>query len=628
MKLARSVWISRGMSFRRTAPMRVGRQLFSRGLTRGKVLEFFAAQPRCAVAPEACGGAHHWARELTILGHEVRLIPPAYVKPFIKRRKNDAADAKAICETMQRPNMRFVAIQSEEQQVSALVFRARGLLVRQGTQTLNAIRGHTAECGWVAPKGPAWVTKLGDLTAAITVAPLRGRRKLRSVVLDSPNFKDWSIIRSAALVTTCLAGMTMGITPLMAQDASEIARLRAELAALKANQQQTAQRIVSIERALVRIAGPETGPETSAPRRVGTSNSRQDAASTAQQMLPEGIASRFDVSGDVRVRYEANQGDADARNRHRGVVRARLRGTYAINDALTAGAQLSTGDDGDPNTADVTLGNFDDDLTVSLDQVYLRGKFGGLTLTGGKVPQPFRRTDLVWDGDVSPQGISAAYSIALPGGLTAKAAGLYFQIDESTFAADTSMTGAQAEFASSAGVVGFGVAVGYFDYRLRHLGGADSGDFRSNLLLPDGSYLSDFDLLDVIATVSFGGFGEHWPVTLVGDYVHNFGAEVDADTGFGGEVSVGRASRPGDWKFGYGYAQAEVDAVFAAFSHDNLGIATNYRLHTISIDYVPMPHTGLNLTWYRYRPLDALYSGSNDPTDWLHRIRLNLMVDF
>ena len=140
-----------------------GRQLFSCRITRAKLLEFFAGQPRCLVALEACGGAHHWARELTRQGHDVRLIPPAYVKPFVKRQKNDAADAEAICEAVQRPNMRFVAIKSEEQQASALVFRTRDLLVRQRTQTINAIRGHMAEYGWVAPKGPSWVTMLGDL---------------------------------------------------------------------------------------------------------------------------------------------------------------------------------------------------------------------------------------------------------------------------------------------------------------------------------------------------------------------------------------------------------------------------------------------------------------------------------
>jgi transposase len=140
-----------------------GRALFSRKVSRTKLLEFFSKQPRCLVALEACGGAHHWARELTLLGHWVKLIPPAYVKPFVKRNKNDAADAEAICEAAQRPNMRFVAIKSEEQQALALVFRTRDLLVRQRTQLINAIRGHLTEYGWVAPKGPSHISVLGEL---------------------------------------------------------------------------------------------------------------------------------------------------------------------------------------------------------------------------------------------------------------------------------------------------------------------------------------------------------------------------------------------------------------------------------------------------------------------------------
>lgn len=140
-----------------------GRQVFSRKIGRGKLLDFFSAQPRCLVALEACGGAHHWARELMRLGHEVRLIPPAYVKPFVKRHKNDATDAEAISEAAQRPNMRYVAVKSEEQQASALVFRTRDLLVRQRTQLINAIRGHLTEYGWVAPKGRSYVALLGDL---------------------------------------------------------------------------------------------------------------------------------------------------------------------------------------------------------------------------------------------------------------------------------------------------------------------------------------------------------------------------------------------------------------------------------------------------------------------------------
>jgi transposase len=120
---------------------------------------------------EACAGAHHWGRELQRLGHEVRLIPPVYVKPFVKRQKNDAADAEAICEAAQRPTMRFVPVKSEEQQASAAVFRARDLLARQRTQLLNALRGLLAEHGWAAPKGlfhaGAMMAKIEDPACAL-----------------------------------------------------------------------------------------------------------------------------------------------------------------------------------------------------------------------------------------------------------------------------------------------------------------------------------------------------------------------------------------------------------------------------------------------------------------------------
>ena len=143
-----------------------GTPVFSRRITRAKLIPFFASQPKCTVAMEACSGSHYWARELQRIGHEVRLIAPSYVKAYVKRQKNDAADAAAICEAAQRPTMRFVAMKSEEQQASAAVFRARDLVVRQRTQTINALRGLLAEYGWIAPKGlfhvAAMMTRIED----------------------------------------------------------------------------------------------------------------------------------------------------------------------------------------------------------------------------------------------------------------------------------------------------------------------------------------------------------------------------------------------------------------------------------------------------------------------------------
>ena len=132
-----------------------GHAVIRKKLRRDQVLAYFNQVPPCVVAMEACGGAHFWGREIGKLGHEVRLIPPAYVKPFVKRQKNDAADAEAICEAAQRPSMRFVPVKCEATQGAAMVFRVRELLIRQRTQAINALRGHLAEFGAVVPQGAA-----------------------------------------------------------------------------------------------------------------------------------------------------------------------------------------------------------------------------------------------------------------------------------------------------------------------------------------------------------------------------------------------------------------------------------------------------------------------------------------
>lgn len=130
-----------------------GRAVLRRRLSRGELLAFFAKLPPCLVGMEACSSAHHWAREMGRLGHTVRLIPPQYVKPYVKRNKTDAADAEAICEAVARPNMRFVPIKTSQQQGVLALHRARALLVRQRTAAVNAARGLLAEFGVVAGKG-------------------------------------------------------------------------------------------------------------------------------------------------------------------------------------------------------------------------------------------------------------------------------------------------------------------------------------------------------------------------------------------------------------------------------------------------------------------------------------------
>lgn len=137
-----------------------GYAVLRRRLGRSEVLVFFARLSPCLVGMEACSSAHHWARELARLGHDVRLIPPQYVKPYVKRNKTDAADAEAICEAVTRPNMRFVPVKTREQQAILALHRVRSLLVRQRTASINAVRGLLSEFGLVAGKGSSRVVEL------------------------------------------------------------------------------------------------------------------------------------------------------------------------------------------------------------------------------------------------------------------------------------------------------------------------------------------------------------------------------------------------------------------------------------------------------------------------------------
>lgn len=176
LDLAKNVFHAHGAS-------ESGSVVFRKKLTRNQVLPFLSEQPGCIVAMEACATAHGWAREIERLGHSPRLVPPQYVKPYVKRQKNDMADAEAIAEASSRPTMRFVEIKSEGQQVSAMAYRTRQMFVGQRTQTINALRAHLAEHGVIAATSKCGLKKLSAMIDDQTVTmPCKVRELARVYV--------------------------------------------------------------------------------------------------------------------------------------------------------------------------------------------------------------------------------------------------------------------------------------------------------------------------------------------------------------------------------------------------------------------------------------------------------------
>ena len=238
--------------------------------------------------------------------------------------------------------------------------------------------------------------------------------------------------RVAVLLMLCAGGLSpaWGRTPESTEGLrAQIEALRAEQARIAEMQQQTDAKLRALEAGLsARVSAQATpGP----------------APSTA---AADDTKPRLNISGDMRLRYQGDYSDEDAPARDSSQVRARLGATYLLNDRITLGARLVTGDPDDPNSTDVQLSNFDDDLQVSLDLAYAQLKLGDLSLYGGKIPQPFARTDLVWDGDVNPQGLSAVYKHPLSGGSAFRASSLFFVVDENAAAADSTMVGAQVGY--------------------------------------------------------------------------------------------------------------------------------------------------------------------------------------
>lgn len=432
--------------------------------------------------------------------------------------------------------------------------------------------------------------------------------------------------RLAWLCPLAIAASSLAAPHALAQTPDEMQQIREELKTLREDQAKLNE-LQQRNEAAIRALEARLGVASPAPAAAPPSA----AVATAQGAAPaaSGLSDRLKVSGDLRLRAQHDRSDSDGRDRTSGQIRARVGATFALSDRVTIGGRLVTGDADDPNSTDVQLSNWLDDLDVSLDLAYAQLNFGDLKLYGGKIPQPFARTDLVWDGDVNPQGVGATYKHALDNGGALRSNGLFFVVDEKAGGSDSTMAGVQFGYDSPAhGAFKYDLSGAYYRYSLGSVAGADSGDWRTNRLNPDGTFLSDYELANLLFGATWQGANEKWPVRVVGDYVRNLGAIDDEDTGYGVDVSVGRASKPGDWRFTYVYSQTDVDAVLSAFSHDNIGIATNYKLHALTVDYTPMPKTMISAIWYHYKPNDPAYAGSNTPDDWLDRLRLFFLMNF
>lgn len=396
------------------------------------------------------------------------------------------------------------------------------------------------------------------------------------------------------------------------------------LCPVRASAQSADERIAALER----IVAQQNQRIAELERQVQARDPAPVPAVAATTPVPAPVAIKgLDVSGDMRVRFEQNW-SARVPDRGRGTVRLRLGATYDLSRVFSVGVRLVTGDPDDPNSTDITLSNFDDDFAAALDQAYIRARFGRLELTAGKVPQVFRKTELLWDDDVNPQGLSAKFDLPLGGGAAATLRGLYFIVDENAALTDSAMVGGQAgiDFQPAPHWL-VQLSGSYYAYRLHSLTGGDSGDFGGNLRGPQGAYLSDYRIGDVLGSVRWDGLGARWPLTVTADLVHNYGAVAGEGDGLALLASLGRIGQPGDWQLGYSFMRADADAVLAAFSHDNIPLSTGYLLHGLNIDHVLRPNLRLNATWYLFRPQpSAVTRGAID--EWANRLRLSLMLGF
>lgn len=431
----------------------------------------------------------------------------------------------------------------------------------------------------------------------------------------SPLQSTGRVIQIALVAATVLPlGMAVAATADHADLETRLALLEADYKKLES---ETAARLANMRAEIATL-------------RQVAANSESRAAATAPVAVispSPGLApARLAISGDARLRAESNSSHDSSPVRNRGAVRVRLTGDYAFSEQLNAGMRLVTGDPNDPNSSDVTLGNFVDDFAVSLDRAYLRYTGDNWQVVGGKIANPFVGTDLVWDGDVNPLGFAATATLPLSETSNLRATGIYSIVDEQTLERDSDMWGGQLTTRLAVNDDWqIDAAFAYYDYTIGSLVNAGAGDTRDNILTPDGlAYLSDFDLANAIVELRYNGFGDAWPIILTGDWVRNLGAASAEDRGYSFNVALGRRSEARDWRIRYGIAVAETDAVLGIFSHDNTEYASNYRQHTLQVEHVLRPNLWLDLTafYFKRNRFDATMHGDLD-----YRLRTRFSVN-
>jgi putative porin len=386
-----------------------------------------------------------------------------------------------------------------------------------------------------------------------------------------------------------------------------------------------------------RTAAAQGSVEPQPPAAAPTSAPAAPAPEAAAQEAARAVPSGWNIAGDFRLRYEdttkqePNTLLGRLEPRHRAVIRFRGGVTRKITNHLDFGVRIATGARGDPNTTDITLGDFVDKFEISLDRVYLGWLYKGATLYGGKFINPFIRTELVWDDDVSSQGFGGTFALTKSKRIVPSFAAVYSIVDEQTTNPDSYMAGGQMQLkVQTSKVWNFQLGGGYYDYTIKSLTHADAGDILSNRLnATKTNYLSDFNLIDVVGIFDYLGAGPRWPLRFSGNWVKNLRAADGVNKGKWVETTIGRASAIKDTRYRYGFAKAETDAFLAAFSNDNTTFATNYLQHTLAVDYVAAPNAIFNATWYIYRRNQGDPGTGVDPgRSFLSRLRLNATVSF